>query len=152
VNEPAIPSPKSAVAGAATIGARSAPDSTAIDVVALPQIVQAVPPQMSLQAVNVTVWVPTAVLSGHHVKVAEVSAALVVNWAPTGSPELGEKQLIGSPSGSAAVTVNVRQEPAFTVCELGAVTTGPRALSVIVMAVVALLESDWLSTAVKVTL
>src|SRR2546425_12791402 len=71
-----------------------------------------------------------------------------VNEAPGGSPE-AERLPIGSPSGSAAVTVNVSGEFSAMVWVAGAVTTGPRSTVRTVMNVVALPLSAF--EALKVT-
>src|SRR6185295_15393516 len=94
------------------------------------------PPQMSLHAVKVTVWVPTSRGVGHQVNVPDVFVAFLENVAKGITGE-GEKQLIGSPSGSTAVTTNVRHCPAMMDADEGAVTTGPRADNVMLMFVTA---------------
>jgi hypothetical protein len=59
--------------------------------------------------------------------VPDVFPAPVVNVLPVVAGELAAvREAIASPSGSAAVTVNVRLKPSRTLCNVGAVTTGAR--------------------------
>jgi hypothetical protein len=128
VKDPGTFSPKVAVAGAVTTGARSAPLVTVIAVVA--------EPERPLTAVNVTESEPAA--AGVQVKVPEVFDALTVNVPPAviADPD-AVSEVIVPPSGSAAVTVNVRSCPIVPVTADGAVTTGGRSMWITVMLVVA---------------
>jgi hypothetical protein len=116
------------VAGAVTTGARSTL-FTVIVVVAVPE--------SAFAAVNVTVYVPACVKLGVHENVPDVLPAPAVNVLPVvAGEEFAVNEAIGSPSGSAAVTVKLRRTPSFTVCVAGAVTTGARStlFTVIVVA------------------
>src|SRR5262245_30837452 len=128
------------VAGTVTTGARS----TLVTVMAL-----VAEPESALLAVNVTLYCPAWEKLGVHVIVALVKPGPVVNVAPAGTP-VGVSDVIGSPSGSAMVTLTVRDEFSATVTVAGAVTTGARSVLVTVMAVVPEPESALL--AVNVTL
>jgi hypothetical protein len=109
------------VAGAVTTGARSTL-FTVIVVDAEPDAAGVV-----VDAVNVTVYVPACVKVGVQLNVPDVFVAFAVNVLPVVAGELAAvKDVIVLPSGSLAVTVNVRRTPSFTVCVAGAVTTGAR--------------------------
>jgi hypothetical protein len=116
-----------AVAGAVTTGARST-FATVITVLAVPL--------KALLAVNVTVYVPACVNDGVQSNVPEVFEASGVNVAPAGSGA-PDKVVIGSSSGSVAVTVNVIGEFSAPEAVAGAVTTGARSTSFTVITVAA---------------
>ena len=99
VNERATFSWKVAVAGAVTTGARSPPLSTVIWVVA--------EPASALIAVKVTLKTPLCAFVGVQLNVPDVCEALLVKVAPVGRGA-AVRETMASPSGSAAVTVNVR--------------------------------------------
>src|SRR5262245_58802928 len=120
-------------------------------VVALPVMSQVVPPQMALHAVKVTKFVLGSDGVGHQLNVPEVFVAFRANVAPTIIGDI-VKELIGSPSGSAAVTTKLRHWPTATDCEPGARTTGPRADNVRVMFVCAKPTAPVFECAVKVML
>jgi hypothetical protein len=87
---------------------------------------------------------------GVQLKVPDVFAASAVNVLPVVAGLLAAvKEAIGSPSGSAADTVNVRRVPSATDCVAGAVTTGARSTLFTVIAVAA--EPDRAFDAVNVT-
>jgi hypothetical protein len=97
VTVPAVPVVKEAVAGAVTTGARS----TLFTVT-----VVAAEPERAFVAVTVTVYVPACVNVGVHEKVPDVLPAPAVNVLPVvAGVEAAVKDVIASPSGSAAVTV-----------------------------------------------
>jgi len=129
-----------AVAGAVTTGARS-PFETVIAVVA--------EPVRAFVAVNVTLNVPVCVLDGVQLNVPDVNEAFAVNVAPVGSGA-AVRDAMASPSGSAAVTVNVMRTLEEPLTVAGAVTTGARSVLVTVIAVAAVPESAF--DAVNVTL
>jgi hypothetical protein len=86
-----------AVAGATTTGARST---------LLTVTVVAAEPDKAFDAVTVTVYVPACVNVGVHEKVPDVLPAPAVNVLPVvAGEEAAVKDVIGSPSGSLAVTV-----------------------------------------------
>ena len=85
---------------------------------------------------------------GLHEKVPLVLPAPAVKVLPTGK-EAAVKELIASPSGSIADTVNVRLVPSATDWVAGAVTTGARSTLLTVTTVDAEPESAFV--AVKVT-
>ncbi len=116
-----------AVAGAVTTGARS-PFETVIAVVA--------EPVRAFVAVNVTLNVPVCVLDGVQLNVPDVNEAFAVNVAPVGSGA-AVRDAMASPSGSAAVTVNVMRTLEEPLTVAGAVTTGARSVLVTVIAVAA---------------
>jgi len=88
---------KLAVPGAVTVGARST---------LLPVTVVAAEPLSAFAAVTVTVYVPDCVNVGVHEKVPDVLPAPAVNVLPVvAGAEAAVKDVIASPSGSAAVTV-----------------------------------------------
>jgi hypothetical protein len=77
-------------------------------------------------AVNVTEYDPACVLLGVHENVPLEFDAFVVKVLPVvGGEEDAVNEVIG-PSGSIAVTVNVRRFPSVTDWVAGAVTTGAR--------------------------
>ena len=73
---------------------------------------------------------------GVQLNVPDVLAAFAVNVAPAGSGA-AVSDAIASPSGSAALTVNVISEFSAPEAVAGAVTTGARSTLVTVIAVVA---------------
>ena len=86
-----------AVAGAVTVGARS--EFVTVTVVAAE-------PERAFVAVTVTVYVPACVNVGVHENVPLALPAAAVNVLPVvAGEEAAAKDVIGSPSGSAADTV-----------------------------------------------
>jgi hypothetical protein len=119
----ATPSFALCVAGAVTTGAREAASFTEITVRAVPE--------STFDAVNVTVYTPPWMGDGVQLNVPDVRLAFGVNVLPVVAGELAAvSELIVSPSGSVADTMNVRLLPSTTVCVAGAVTTGARSGSV----------------------
>jgi hypothetical protein len=96
------------VAGAVTTGGRSPGSSTVITVRAVPE--------SAFDAVNVTEYVPAWVRLGVQLNVPDVQVAFGVNVLPVVAGELAAvSKSIASPSGSVAVTVNVRLFPSCPV-------------------------------------
>jgi hypothetical protein len=91
---------------------------------------------------------PACAVVGVQLKVPAVLLAFVTKAAPEGSGPAA-KEVIGFPSGSEAKTVNVIGFPATPEAVAGAVTTGARSTSVIVIWVLAAPLSAFV--AVKVT-
>jgi hypothetical protein len=88
---------------------------------------------------------------GVHENVPEVFVAFAVNVLPVvAGEEAAVKDVIALPSGSDAVTVNVRVLPSFTVCVAGAETVGARSPAVTMSVVVAEPESVFVAVNVSV--
>jgi len=116
-------------AGAVTTGARSTL-STEISVEAVPV--------SAFAAVNVTRYVPHWERLGVQLNVPTVFPGLTMNVAPGGSGA-AVSEVIGSPSGSAAVTVKRTGNPVpqVTASVAGAATTGLRSMGLMVICVTA---------------
>src|SRR6266853_4320082 len=106
-------------------------------------------PVKAFVAVNVTLNVPVCALVGVQLNVPDVLPAPAVKVAPVGSGA-AVSDVMASPSGSAAVTVNVMRTLEEPLTVAGAVTTGARSVFVTVIAVVAVPVMAFV--AVKVTL
>src|SRR5262245_53058249 len=79
-------------------------------------------------------WMPAWKKSGVELSVPVVLPGPGTNVAPGGRPG-AVSDVIGWPSGSAAVTLTVKSAFSATVAVAGAVTTGTRSVEVTVMAV-----------------
>ena len=151
----AIASPSGSAAVTSTVsGAFSAPDAVAGTVTtggrsfSVTVIVVVAEPESALLAVKVTTYVPASLKPGVQLSVPLVLPAPGVKVAPAGSP-VALSEAIASPSGSAAVTSTVSGAPSAPETVAGAVTTGARSVSPIVISVLEAPESAL--AAVKVT-
>src|SRR5688572_9703873 len=124
-------------------------------------IVVVAEPVSVFAAVNVTECVPTCPDAGVQESVPAVFSDPAVKVAPEGRPD-AVRDVMASPSGSAAVTATVIRVPARPEAVAGAVTTGARSALFTVTTVLAepvralaavkitVYEPDWVSSGVQV--